>query len=199
MPRTAGDTWDIVTSVGFTALAVCCSACPRCRARPPLANDDFPAGFVTAAGKPNLIAAVTNTDTTSAAAFNGHWVGVRTRFFDHFFTRAGQSGSRQAVILGGRIGLPRIPMGWPSDYAVFEVDQPRVLEFKQHVLYRQGAVPSTLRVTIATDLRKDWWARSSRRASIPTNRRRERSRACCRIRLALPRTRCSRGCTSCRL
>ncbi len=154
MPRTAGDTWDIVTSVGFTALAVCAARALDAALDPPLANDDFAAGFVTAAGKPNLIAAVTNTDTISAAAFNAHWVGVRTRFFDHFFTRAGQSGSRQAVILAVGLDCRAYRLGWPSDYAVFEVDQPRVLEFKQQVLDRQGAVPSTLRFTIATDLRK---------------------------------------------
>ena len=49
-------------------------------------------------------------------------------------------------------------MAWPTDSAVFEVDQPRVLEFKQQVLDRQGAVPSTRRIAIATDLRDDWAA-----------------------------------------
>jgi methyltransferase (TIGR00027 family) len=39
---------------------------------------------------------------------------------------------------------------------VFEVDQPRVLEFKQQVLDQQGAVPSARRVPVAVDLRDDW-------------------------------------------
>ena len=76
MPRTAGDTWDIVTSVGFTALAVCAARALDAGLDPPLANDPFAAGFVTAAGEPNLIAAVADTDMTSAAAFNAQW-------FDH--------------------------------------------------------------------------------------------------------------------
>src|SRR5450755_1313385 len=99
MPRTAGDTWDIVTSVGFTALAVCAARAFDAALDPPLANDEFAASFVVAAGEPNLIAALADSDMTSAVAFNAQWVGVRTRFFDEFLTRASQSGVRQAVVL----------------------------------------------------------------------------------------------------
>jgi methyltransferase (TIGR00027 family) len=156
MARTAGDTWDIVTSVGLTALAVCAGRALDAAFDPPLANDDFAASFVAAAGEPNLVAAVANTDMDSAAAFNARWVGVRTRFFDDFFTHAGQSGTRQAVILAAGLDSRAYRLAWPSDYAVFEVDQPRVLEFKQQVLDQQGAVPLARRVVVATDLRDDW-------------------------------------------
>jgi methyltransferase (TIGR00027 family) len=155
MSRTAGDTWDIVTSVGFTALAVCAARALDAALDPPLANDDFAAGFVAAAGEPNLAAAVAGIDLTSAAAFNAQWVGVRTRFFDDFFTRAG---TPQAVILAAGLDCRAYRLAWPADGAVFEVDQPRVLEFKQQVLDQQGAVPSTRRIAIATDLRDDWAA-----------------------------------------
>ncbi|OBH55846.1 SAM-dependent methyltransferase [Mycobacterium colombiense] len=156
MTRSAGDTWDIVTSVGFTALAVCAARALDAALRPPLANDAFAAGFVAAAGEPNLIAAVDNADMSSAAAFNAQWVGVRTRFFDEFFADAGRSGTRQAVILAAGLDSRAYRLEWPAGHAIFEVDQPRVLEFKQQVLDRRGAVPSTRRVTVATDLRDDW-------------------------------------------
>ncbi|OBF19144.1 SAM-dependent methyltransferase [Mycobacterium kubicae] len=156
MSRVAGDTWDIVTSVGFTALAVCASRALDAALHPPLANDDYAAGFVEAAGEPSLIAAVANTDMTSAAAFNAQWVGVRTRFFDDFFTRASGSGVRQAVILAAGLDSRAYRLAWPVDHTLFEIDQPRVLEFKQQVLDLRGAVPATRRVTIATDLREDW-------------------------------------------
>src|SRR5271168_49538 len=155
MSRTAGDTWVIVTSVGFTALAVCAARALDAALDPPLANDDFAAGFVAAAGEPNLAAAVAGTDLTSAAAFNAQWVGVRTRFFDDFFIRAG---TPQAVILAAGLDCRAYRLAWPADGAVFEVDQPRVLEFKQQVLDQQGAMPSTRRVAVATDLRDDWAA-----------------------------------------
>lgn len=156
MARSAGDTWDIVTSVGFTALAVCAARALDAALDPPLANDDFAARFVTAAGEQNLIAAVNNTDLSSAAAFNAQWVGVRTRFFDDFFSRAAQSGMRQAVVLASGLDSRAYRLAWPPDSTVFEVDQLRVLEFKQQVLDRQGAVPSTRRVTVAVDLRENW-------------------------------------------
>ncbi|OBB94089.1 SAM-dependent methyltransferase [Mycobacterium sp. 852002-40037_SCH5390672] len=156
MARSAGDTWDIVTSVGFTALAVCAARALDAGLQPPLANDDFAAGFVAAAGEPNLIAAVDNADMSSAAAFNAQWVGVRTRFFDEFFAHASRSGTRQAVILAAGLDSRAYRLEWPTGHTVFEVDQPRVLEFKQRVLDQRGAVPSTGRVTVATDLRDDW-------------------------------------------
>lgn len=156
MARSAGDTWDIVTSVGFTALAVCAARALDAALRPPLANDAFAAGFVAAAGEPNLIAAVDNADMSSAAAFNAQWVGVRTRFFDEFFADAGRSGTRQAVILAAGLDSRAYRLEWPAGHTIFEVDQPRVLEFKQQVLDGQGAAPSTRRVTVATDLRDDW-------------------------------------------
>ena len=156
MARAAGDTWDIVTSVGFTALAVCAARALDAALDPPLANDPFAAGFVTAAGEPNLIAAVANTDMTSAAAFNAQWVGVRTRFFDDYFTRAARSGAQQAVILAAGLDSRAYRLEWPSGCTGFEVDQPQVLEFKQQVLEARGAAPSTRRVTVAIDLRDDW-------------------------------------------
>jgi methyltransferase (TIGR00027 family) len=156
MSRTAGDTWDIVSSVGLTALGVCAGRALDAALDPPLANDDYAAGFVAAAGEPKLSNAVANTDMDSAAAFNARWVGVRTRFFDDFFTQAGQSGTRQAVILAAGLDSRAYRLAWPADYAVFEVDQPRVLEFKQQVLDDQGATPLARRVVVATDLRDDW-------------------------------------------
>ncbi|OHV05131.1 SAM-dependent methyltransferase [Mycobacterium talmoniae] len=156
MARTDGDTWDIVTSVGLTALAVCAARALDAALQPPLANDEFAAGFVAAAGEPNLAAAVANTDLTGAAGFNAQWVGVRTRFFDDFFRQAGRSKVRQAVILAAGLDCRAYRLAWPTGTTVFEVDQPRVLEFKQQVLDERGAVPSARRVTIATDLRDDW-------------------------------------------
>lgn len=155
MPRTAGDSWDIVTSVGFTALAVCAARALDAKLEPPLAHDDFAAGFVAAAGEPNLSAAVADADLTSPAAFNAQWVGVRTRFFDDFFTRADVP---QAVLLAAGLDSRGYRLKWPAGHTLFEVDQPRVLEFKQQVLDAQPATPSTRRVTIATDLREDWAA-----------------------------------------
>lgn len=156
MPRTPGDSWDIVSSVGYTALAVCAARAVDSQLQPPLANDDYASNFVGAAGEPDLIAAVANNDMTSSAAFNAQWVGVRTRFFDDFFVQACAAGIRQAVILAAGLDCRGYRLPWPTGSRVFEVDQPRVLEFKQQVLDQLRAVPTAHRVTVATDLRDDW-------------------------------------------
>jgi len=156
MVRTEGDSWDIVTSVGYTALAVAAGRALDAKLDPPLAYDEHAAGFVAAAGAPKLAAAVASGDMTSAAAFNAQWVGVRTRFFDNFFADAAGAGVRQHVILAAGLDSRAYRLPWPAVTTVFELDQPKVLQFKDEVLRRSGAQPSAIRVTVAVDLRDDW-------------------------------------------
>lgn len=156
MARTADDDWDIVTSVGHTALNVCAARALDSRLQPALANDDFAASFVAAAGEPSFAAAVANNDMASVAGFNARWVGVRTRFFDDYFARACGAGIRQAVILAAGLDCRGYRLAWPAGCSVFEVDRPQVLEFKQQVLDEMNAVPTARRVVVATDLRHDW-------------------------------------------
>lgn len=156
--RTSRDTWDIVTSVGFTALAVCAARALDAALDPPLANDPYAAAFVAAAGEPALVAAVSETQLDGPVGFNAVWVGVRTRFFDDFFVSGAESGIRQAVIAAAGVDSRAYRLAWPTGTTVFEVDQPRVLEFKQRVVDEQGAVALARRVTVAVDLRDDWAA-----------------------------------------
>jgi methyltransferase (TIGR00027 family) len=156
MPRNEDDTWDIVTGVGLTALTVCAARALDSKLQPPLANDDYAPRFVAAAGEPKLAAAVANSDMTSGAAINAQWVGVRTRFFDEFFEQACDDGIRQAVILAAGLDSRALRLAWPTGAKVFEVDQSRVLEFKQQVLDDLQAVTLADRITVAADLREDW-------------------------------------------
>ncbi|ALR13539.1 SAM-dependent methyltransferase [Mycobacteroides saopaulense] len=156
MVRTDGDTWDIVTSVGYTALGVAAARALDAKLDPPLAHDDHAAAFVAAAGSPKLAAAVATGDMTSSVAFNAQWVGVRTRFFDNFFADAAGAGVRQQVILAAGLDSRAYRLPWPAVTSVFELDQPKVLQFKDEVLRRSGAQPSAQRVTVAIDLRDDW-------------------------------------------
>ena len=44
----------------------------------------------------------------------------------------------------------------PSDFRIYEVDQPGVLEFKDSVLRERSAEPRCVRSAIGVDLRRDW-------------------------------------------
>jgi methyltransferase (TIGR00027 family) len=47
-------------------------------------------------------------------------------------------------------------LAWPQGTVVFELDQPKVLEFKHEVLAARGDAPTAERREIAVDLRDDW-------------------------------------------
>ncbi|PQM46412.1 Putative S-adenosyl-L-methionine-dependent methyltransferase [Mycobacterium talmoniae] len=83
-------------------------------------------------------------------------IAVRTRFFDDFFTAAGASGIRQAVILASGLDTRAYRLDWPAGTVVFEVDQPGVIEFKSRTLAEVGAEPKADRRAVPVDLRDDW-------------------------------------------
>jgi methyltransferase (TIGR00027 family) len=82
--------------------------------------------------------------------------GVQTRFFDDFFASAGDAGIRQAVIVAAGLDSRAYRLEWPDGTMIFEVDLPKVLEFKARVLSEHGAAPKARRIEVAADLRTDW-------------------------------------------
>lgn len=83
---------------------------------------------------------------------------VRTRFFDHFFTAAMNSGIRQVVILAAGLDSRAYRLPWPSGTVVYEVDLPNVLTFKAQVFSRLRVTPLARHRPVACDLRDDWAA-----------------------------------------
>jgi methyltransferase (TIGR00027 family) len=83
-------------------------------------------------------------------------MAVRTRFFDDYFTSATAAGMRQAVILASGLDTRAYRLAWPAGTVVYEIDQPRVIEFKTSTLADLGATPTAELRTIAIDLRDDW-------------------------------------------
>ena len=80
-------------------------------------------------------------------------MAVRTKFFDEFFLPATAAGIHRSVI-GVRPGFrERIGGSQPAGAAVYEVDQPEVIEFKTRALAEMGAEPTADRRAVATDLR----------------------------------------------
>ena len=83
-------------------------------------------------------------------------LAVRTRFFDEFFLNAAAAGIGQAVILAAGLDARAYRLAWPPGTVVYEVDQPKVVEFKTATMARLGAEPTTERRTVSIDLREDW-------------------------------------------
>lgn len=100
-------------------------------------------------------------------------MAVRTKYFDDFFLAAtGAAGIRQAVILASGLDSRAYRLPWPDGTVVFEIDQPRVLEFKTNKLAELGANPKrTIAPSLSTCV-KTGPPRCAKRVSTPPNRRR---------------------------
>ncbi|MFG1934326.1 class I SAM-dependent methyltransferase [Mycobacterium sp. NPDC048908] len=158
--RTDNDTWDITTSVGSTALFVAAARALEAQKPNPAAVDTYAEVFCRAAG--GEWAEVLDGDASEhplRTEFGEHFVnfqGVRTRYFDTYFTAAAEAGVRQIVLLAAGLDSRGYRLPWPDGTVVFELDQPQVLEFKRRALSAHGATPTAERREVAVDLRNDW-------------------------------------------
>ncbi|PXX60937.1 methyltransferase (TIGR00027 family) [Nocardia tenerifensis] len=154
--RTEGDTWDIVSSVGMTALQVAAGRAVEAQQPDALVRDEFAALFVAAAGDPDTIRLVNEPEQWDEHPLTTGFLGLRSKFFDDLFRDAAADGVRQAVILAAGLDARAYRLDWPAGSVVYEIDQPKVLEFKGRVLDEAGAAPRADRRPVAVDLRDDW-------------------------------------------
>lgn len=164
--RSDDDTWDIATSVGSTAVMVAAARAGETARENPLIRDPFAAVLVAGAGTgmwetlldQDITSKIEEVDAEAAKIFEhmGNYQAVRTHFFDEYFTRAAESGIRQIVILASGLDSRAYRLPWPDGTTVFEIDQPKVLEYKAQTLAAHGAQPAALRREVAIDLRQDW-------------------------------------------
>jgi methyltransferase (TIGR00027 family) len=166
MPRTDNDSWDITQSVGATALGVAAARAAETESENPLINDPFARLFVDAAGDgmwsiyadPKLLAKAIELepDMQMRLRLMIDFMATRTAFFDEFFLNAAHSGVRQVVILAAGLDARSWRLPWPDGTVVYELDQPKVLEFKSNTLREHGAQPTAQLVNVPIDLRQDW-------------------------------------------
>jgi methyltransferase (TIGR00027 family) len=154
--RSDDDEWDIVSSVGYTALLVAGWRALHAVSAQPLARDGYAKLFIAASEDPYLTGLLADPGTSEGATTFPRLYGVQTRFFDEFFSSAADRGIRQAVIVAAGLDSRAYRLNWPSGTTVFEVDQPKVLEFKERVLAEHAAEPAAERKHVAADLRDDW-------------------------------------------
>lgn len=164
--RTDDDTWDISSSVGATAVMVAAARAAETRRPDALIRDPYAEMLIAEAGDgvwglmldDDFIARVTASDPEVAAMFENmkSYQAVRTRFFDAFFGEALDAGVRQIVILASGLDSRAFRLSWPAGTTVFEIDQPKVLEYKAATLAEHGVEPTADRRAVAVDLRQDW-------------------------------------------
>ena len=177
MARTDNDSWEITESVGATALGVAASRAAETESDNPLIRDPFARVFLDAAGDgvwnwfsaPQLPTELLESEPDLALQMNAmvSYMASRTAFFDSFFLDATAAGIRQVVILASGLDSRSWRLPWPDGTTVYELDQPRVLDFKARRWPSTAPSPhapgSPCRWTCATTGRR----RCSRRASTP--------------------------------
>lgn len=166
MPRTDNDSWDITESVGATALSVAAARAAETDSENPLIKDPFARLFVDAAGTgvwsvfadPRLLgqAADIEPEVRSRVRAMIDFMATRTAFFDEFFLGAADAGVWQVVILAAGLDARAWRLPWSDGTVVYELDQPKVLDFKTTTLSRHGARPTSQLVSVPIDLRQDW-------------------------------------------
>ncbi|MGC2652882.1 MAG: class I SAM-dependent methyltransferase [Mycobacterium sp.] len=162
--RYEGDTWDLASSVGVTATMVAAARAMATRAERPLIDDPYAEPLVRAVGvqlltllaSGELNPADVDGDAEASLARMSDNMAARTKFFDDFFLEATGLGITQAVILASGLDARAYRLAWPTGTVVYEVDQAQVIEFKSRTLAELGVQPSTVRRTVAVDLRDDW-------------------------------------------
>src|SRR4029078_5548084 len=85
----------------------------------------------------------------------GNYQAVRTHFFDAFFADAAAMGIRQVVILAPGLDSRAYRVDWPADTVVYEIDQPKVLDYKAATLAENGTSPPAQRHAVAIALQLD--------------------------------------------
>lgn len=100
--RTEGDSWDITTSVGSTALFVATARALEAQKSDPLVVDPYAEAFCRAVGGSwaDVLDGKLPDHKLKSTDFGEHFVnfqGARTKYFDEYFRRAAAAGARQVV------------------------------------------------------------------------------------------------------
>lgn len=164
--RTHDDTWDIATSVGATAVMVAAARAGETERADALINDPYAKVLVAGAGTGvwetildsdfNNKMAGADPEVAAVLEHMGNYQAVRTHFFDAYFAAAADAGIRQVVILASGLDSRAYRLQWPAGTTVFEIDQPKVLEYKDCTLKAYGAQPAATLRQLPIDLRNDW-------------------------------------------
>ncbi|MET0704278.1 MAG: class I SAM-dependent methyltransferase [Mycobacterium sp.] len=162
MARTDGDSWDLLSGVGTTALGVAAARAHASGRPDALITDPYARPLIEALGVDYYLRMADGDlgDDDPAAGLDlslvADGMAIRTQFFDEFFSDACAAGIRQAVILASGLDTRAYRLPWPAGTSVFELDQPGVIDFKVAAMAGIGVVPDVPVHSIGVDLRDDW-------------------------------------------
>jgi methyltransferase (TIGR00027 family) len=158
MPRTNNDTWGLRTGVGATATMVAAARAVASRQPDPIIKDPFAEDLVRAVGI-QLFTQIVDGEVDFSQIGAG-WVpvlfGIRSRAINDFVAEACRAGIRQTVILASGLDCRAYHLDWPPGMAIYEIDQPEVLDWKQGVLARLGCASTVQHHCLGIDLRRNW-------------------------------------------
>ncbi|MFE9583030.1 SAM-dependent methyltransferase [Nocardia sp. NPDC006044] len=160
--RADDDSWDIVSSVGATALGVAALRAGETRRADALFRDPYAELMVMAVGSPAWTRLsqrdVGDIDQDVARSYGalGDLLVARTCYFDDYVEAAAAAGIRQFVVVAAGLDARAYRLDWPSGTTIFELDQPKVLQFKASAMAAQDTGPAVDRREVAVDLREDW-------------------------------------------
>ncbi|WP_178974161.1 SAM-dependent methyltransferase [Mycobacterium colombiense] len=144
--------------MGATATLVAAARAVASRQPDPLIRDPFAEVLVRAVGLKLFTQIVDGAFNFSDLEVDWmpDYFGVRTRTLDDFTRDACRAGIRQAVILASGLDCRAYRLGWPPATAIYEIDQPQVIEWKRRVLTGLGWAPAEGHHCLGVDLRQDW-------------------------------------------
>jgi methyltransferase (TIGR00027 family) len=156
--RADADSWDVASSVGATATMVSAARAIASREPNAIIDDPFAEPLVRAVGwnfqpparrRDRLVRRRHGVPQADDQRDGGAHPVLRD-----FFT--GSAGCLQAVILASGLDSRAYRLQWPRGTVVYEIDQPKVIEFKTATMESIGATPTAERRAVTIDLRDDW-------------------------------------------
>ncbi|MGE2717291.1 SAM-dependent methyltransferase [Mycolicibacterium litorale] len=138
-----------------SALAVALARQRESHSDCPLFNDPYAQVFIDAAVSQGCqLPTDENSQRIDSIA---NYASSRTKWFDEFFIAAGAFGLEQMVIVAAGLDARAWRLPWVAGTAVFEIDHPVVLNFKNDALREHGDRPAVSRyVPVCADLFDDW-------------------------------------------
>lgn len=96
------------------------------------------------------------SDTEALHLHGSRYIGMRTRFYDDALIAAMAAGVRQVVLLGAGLDTRSVRLSLPTDLALYELDQPGVLDFKGDTFKAHGVRARCGVSRIGVDLTGPW-------------------------------------------